>query len=77
MQRCHNYKINCGVKISKEHCRYFTHKKKKRWKSGAAQAGCEGRIEDFIKNLKKMGGGGWGRVGEGQGGCERRILKFL
>ena len=29
-----------------------------------------------IKIKKKLGGGGWGRVG-GQGGCERRIEVFV
>ena len=61
MQRCHNYKINCGVKISKEHCR------------GSGQGGCERRIEVFVKIQKTNWGGGGG----GQGGCERRIEVFV
>ena len=45
------------------------------------QAGCERRIEAFVKIKKKLGGSGWGGGGGlgwwGQGGCERRIDFFL
>ena len=63
MQRCHNYKIYCGVKISKEHCRYFT-QKKKRWMSTK---------KNYCENAKKK------VTGEGGGyqlGCVQE-LKFL
>ena len=55
LQRCHNYKINCGVKISKEHCR------------GSGQGGFERRIEVFVRIQKKKNreggeGGGSGRA---------------
>ena len=61
MQRWHNYKINCGVKISKEHCR------------GSGQdvrSFCENS-----KNNRGGGGSGWG--GGGQGGCGQRIEFFV
>ena len=55
MQRCHNYKINCGVNISKEQCR------------GSGQGGFEQRIEVFVKSQKQNRevGGARGRVGGG------------
>ena len=47
MQRCHKHKINCGVKISKEHC----------WGGGSVQ-----RIEVFVIIIFRGEGSG-GRVG--------------
>ena len=41
------------------------------------QAGCERRIEVFVKIQKKIGGSGWGSGWWGQGGCERRIEVFV
>ena len=82
VQRCHNYKINCGVKICKEHCRYFTHTKKPRWMStkknyfenakkshlGAGyQLWCVLRTEFIVNMRKKEVGGGGGGGGGGSG----------
>ena len=61
MQRCHKYKINCGVKISKEHCRYFTQKKK--WWMSTKKNYCEN-----AKTKESRG-----RRGGYQLGCVQRI----
>ena len=62
MQRCHNYKINCGVKISKENCKIsieiFVKIQKK---MGGGGGGGGGPVRGVTTGL--VGGGG------GLGGC--------
>ena len=63
---------NCSVKISKEHCRYFTEKLKKK------MGGCE----PIIEVIEKMGGGGgvkwtWSKGGGGWKGDVNQELKLL
>ena len=80
MQRCHNYKINCRIKISKEHCRYSTHKKNEtvggcqlrrtEVGEGGGGGGVSVDVNEKLKlcEMQKKSRGGWG-----QGGHERRI----
>ena len=56
---------------------------KKNWGGGGGSNG-EVRVDvneelKFLRKFKKknLGGGGGGRVGGGQGGCERRIEVFV
>ena len=63
MQRCHNYKINCGVKIGGSG-------------QGGCERRIEVFVKIQKKNCVCVcGGGGGGR--ECQGGCERRIEVFV
>ena len=78
MQRCHNYKINCGVKISKEQKKRLMSTKKnycenaKKKKSRVRGGGIS---LDVYKELRGVRGGGGGRGG--LDGCVHKgIVKY-